>query len=89
MVRDTNTRGGRGTCFREKSSGVEPMAGVTMMPSALYSAIFLMKSAWRSQDSLVLHRKTVRPAEASESSSDASKELKNGSEMLLRITPTV
>ena len=65
------------------------MAGDTMMPSALYSDIFRMNSVWRSTDSFVLHRKTVRPVFASASSSEASNVLKNGSETLLTMTPTV
>ena len=89
MVREMNTRGGIRPPLGRKSSAVEPIAGETIMPSALYSDIFRMNSVWRATDSLVLHRKTVRPVFASASSRDASSVLKNGSDTLLTMTPTV
>jgi len=89
MVRDTNTRGGIACRSARMSSAVLPMAGDMMTPSALYSDIFRRKSVWRPTDSALLHRKTVRPVLASASSRDASRVLKNGSETLLTMTPTV
>ena len=72
-----------------KSPGMEPMAGEMMIPSALYSDILRMKSVCRDTDSFELHRNTVRPVRTSASSSDAINLLRNGSETLLTMTPTV
>ena len=88
-VRETNTIGGRATCADLNCSGVEPMTGEIIIPSALYSDIFRMKAVWRKGDSSVWHKNMVRPVVLRFSSTDANKVLKKGSDTLLRMTPTV
>ena len=81
--------GGGPVLGKIKSFAVEPTAGEIIMPSALYSNIVRINSVCRATDSLVLHRNTVRPDSANASSIEASNVLKNGSDILFRITPTV